>query len=397
MVRALLCGATVCLALTACASSGLKMELPGEYEELVATAQADSNDAVAHYNAALAHWSKRDWEAVERELREAIAIEPQYADAYFALAFLPHAQLEELIDRERETGDPTLISGKMADAELAYRRAVMIDPLVNRRLIAGIGGKACVPGTVIWVGNNAHIIGYCSETDRTIDVFLEGKYQEAYDRFNEVQREAGERNARLPDAFYWYRGLASAYLGRYGESLNDLSALLVRAERREQVDSTMFEPLATNELRYSMAYVEYLSGQYPRAAQLFNEVLEYDLGLYMAHVWRAEMLERTRSWYDAAYERRKALELDPENTSLMRDLAITLWRSQRAEEAAEVLFEAVELNPRDPWLSYYLGHALDRLDRPDEAREQWQRFVAIAPSGMAEEVAEVRARLGATP
>jgi Flp pilus assembly protein TadD len=55
------------------------------------------------------------------------------------------------------------------------------------------------------------------------------------------------------------------------------------------------------------------------------------------------------------------------------------------------------MNPRDSRIPYLLGMVLTQLGKESEARVAFQRFLDIAPSGYADQIQEVKARLVATP
>ena len=56
-----------------------QFRLPVKLEELERRAKADSNDAAAHFNVALAYWNAKRWADAERSLRLAITIDSRCA------------------------------------------------------------------------------------------------------------------------------------------------------------------------------------------------------------------------------------------------------------------------------------------------------------------------------
>jgi Flp pilus assembly protein TadD len=75
------------------------------------------------------------------------------------------------------------------------------------------------------------------------------------------------------------------------------------------------------------------------------------------------------------------------------DLGATLLQAGRAAEAPEPLQRAMSMNPRDARTPYLLGLTLSQLGQRNPAREAFIRFLAIAPSSYAAQIAEVRGRL----
>lgn len=80
------------------ASAAQRIKLPDKLDKLEARAQAHSNDAAAHDNLALGYRSKERYDDAERAMRMAVEIDPQFAEAYLALAHLPYARRPDLWD-----------------------------------------------------------------------------------------------------------------------------------------------------------------------------------------------------------------------------------------------------------------------------------------------------------
>jgi Flp pilus assembly protein TadD len=84
---------------------------------------------------------------------------------------------------------------------------------------------------------------------------------------------------------------------------------------------------------------------------------------------------------------------NPDDAVLLTDLGQTLLRAGRMEEAAEALQLAMATNPRDPYPPYLAGITALRLDRRQDARQAFERFLSLAPSRFATQIAEVRDQL----
>jgi tetratricopeptide (TPR) repeat protein len=65
---------------------GQSLKVGEKLEVLEERAHKDSCDAAAQYNVAMGYLSKEKYDAADQALRRAIAIEPQFADAYLALS-----------------------------------------------------------------------------------------------------------------------------------------------------------------------------------------------------------------------------------------------------------------------------------------------------------------------
>ena len=77
------------LLLAAGAAGNAQQAASADIRTLQARASADSNDPLAHYNLAIAHLSKKNYQEGEAALHKAIALAPQFAPGYFYLAGIP--------------------------------------------------------------------------------------------------------------------------------------------------------------------------------------------------------------------------------------------------------------------------------------------------------------------
>ena len=100
-------------------------------------------------------------------------------------------------------------------------------------------------------------------------------------------------------------------------------------------------------------------------------------------------------WPQAVAERRRAVETNPDDASLLTDLGVALGRSGDFESAATTLREAAAANPRDARPLFWLGIAELQLKRNAEAREAFTRYLAVAPSRHAQQIAVAKEKLAA--
>jgi tetratricopeptide (TPR) repeat protein len=360
-------------------------------QELESRVARDSLDPLAHYDVALGYWVSRRFDEAEHCLRRAAAIEPKLAAAYLGLAYLPYARRPKLWKEEDRKKVPTEWVGRLEESERLFRRAFMVDPMVDLKVY----GLVVPPRGKIVVGRNA------TETYAAIiqgfESFWDGQYAKSFSWLEQALKRIGRgKPDKVPEALLWYHGLAAAHIDLYDPALESFRTLLVRALDRERTDTLLRSfTLPSNQIRYVLATIARRAGRTDEALALYQETLANDLGLYMAHVQLAEIYEQRREWDLAILERRRALEAHPEDPSLLFDLGYTLARALRFEEAAETLREAMRANPLNARVPYTLGLVLLRLDDRDGAREAFRRFVAIAPSRFSSQVGEATRHLAA--
>lgn len=368
---------------------------------LEARAVADSNDPLAHYDLAMGFWDQKRWNEAERSLNQAIAISPNYADAYLALSQLTLKRgAKYWREREKKIGEEAARTEFLASLT-HYRRAFLLNPLVDLRLM----GKVDLAERVQFVVINGRLLildapSWAHDLERAINSLNTGKYEEASARIEKLvaKKPFQGDNQNLPDQLLWWRGLIAAHRDSFAAAVDAFAVLTGRAKAREQ-DSTASDasPMRTNDYRFILATMLFLDRRYPQAIPTFRRALEVDLGLFVGHVQLARMHEARGEFAEAVAERQLAVAVSPDNSDLLVDLAGTMIRGRRFGEALEPLAEAERLNPRDPRIPYLLGVAREELEQRGASDSAYARFLAIAPSRFAAQKLEVSRRLQARP
>lgn len=172
-------------------------------------------------------------------------------------------------------------------------------------------------------------------------------------------------------------GLALETLGRSEEAVKHLQTLI--AARPDDVDALS------------------ALGNIYRSRKLFAEASEsYDKAIAKIAVpgranwdlfyFRGIARERTQRWPEAEADLRKALELLPEPLGRERALVLNYLgyslvdKHLKLDEALDMLRRAVELRPRDGYITDSLGWAYYRLGRYDEATRELERAMELRPS-----------------
>lgn len=369
-------------------------------EDLERRARRDSNDAVAHYDLAMGYWARKKWDLADRELRTAVAIAPSYADAWLALSAIFEAQGERYHnERIERLGEDSVRAAYEASARY-FRRAFQLNPLVDLRVLGRAEPRRGIFVPIKFGNRFGYIIPappWEKDLVRGLNEVRQGRYPEAYRRLTELaeDRRFGGNDMDLPAEILWYRGLAAAHVSEFDRAIRDFAILTRRAFDRESDTTYNGPPLATNDYRYILATLLYLAGRHDQAVPVFQRALEFDLGLWAAHVQLARMHEGAGRLPEALAERRLAVAANPDEAEPHVDLAMTLLRGGQNAEALQSLGTAEELNRRDARIPYLRGVVAYHVGDSAQGRAAFGRFLAIAPSRMTEQVAEVRARLGA--
>jgi tetratricopeptide (TPR) repeat protein len=106
-----------------------------------------------------------------------------------------------------------------------------------------------------------------------------------------------------------------------------------------------------------------------------NSTLQNNLGYLL--------LEKGGDLQEASDLIEAAVKQDPQNSSVMDSWGWVLFKQGKYEESEKALRKASELNPFSPDTRMHLGEALLKLNRPEEAVEQWERALAFIFPGRA--------------
>lgn len=367
-----------------------RIKLPVQFEELQRTAARDSNDAVAHYNLALGHWSRESYDDAEHCLRQAIELDARLAPAYLALSYLPFARNVDLWKDLPEV--PVEWEETMREADRLYERAFMIDPVVELKIVGAVVPKR----SVLWQ-HNPILADFYEHWLQAFDDFRDARYEDAYFRFNRFIEDVGGRGRleRVPPAFIWFTALSAAHLERWDDARQLTEHLLVEALGRSSEDELTYLPVQENGYRYLLAYLHQQAGDHDRAVSLYQAALERNFGLYMAHVRLAEIHEVRGDATAALRERRLAVEASPDDASLVLDLGIALAKAGRIGDAKDAFAQASSVQPRDPRPHYFLGLLHQMEGSAGEARESLERFLELAPERFGPQIRDARARVAA--
>jgi Flp pilus assembly protein TadD len=102
-------------------------------------------------------------------------------------------------------------------------------------------------------------------------------------------------------------------------------------------------------------------------------------------------------WDKAGSEAQAAVDADPDDASLLLDLAAIDREAGHLPEAATALKKAQAVDGRCPEVYYRLGLVSQDLNQAADARAAFTRFIALAPHRLDSEVADAKQRLATLP
>jgi tetratricopeptide (TPR) repeat protein len=172
-------------------------------------------------------------------------------------------------------------------------------------------------------------------------------------------------------------GLALENLGRSEEAVKHLQKLIT--QRPDDVDALS----ALGNIYRSRKLFADAADTYDKAISKIASPGRANWDLFY---FRGIARERTKRWPEGEADLRKALELLPEPLGRERALVLNYLgyslvdQHLKLDEALDMLRRAVELRPRDGYITDSLGWAFYRLGRYDDAARELERAMELRPS-----------------
>jgi len=365
-VHALGAAAFCVSALGGCSGSGgLAAPLVNErLGVLQARLAADTNDPVAYYNVAMGLWSEKEYDRADGELRQAVALDPEFALAHFAIALveLPN---ESHWKRIRRQGGDTAVAQEARYREREYTHALMIDPFLDVRAL----GLFRQPYDSVYLNLTATMTW--------------------------LRDRRGLIRDSMPRSLVWVHSIAAAHSNHLPDAIADIQALARTSRQRDLSGTVSATPLETNNYLYMLAALLQRTGHVEDATRVYLEVLTGDVANYEAHVQLAHLYEAATDWGHALEQRRAAVEVYPENHCLQMDLGVTQYHAGVLPDAEQSLRDAREAGPRDYRVYYWLGVVQQARREKADARATFETYLRLAPARDSVRVAAVRQQLAA--
>jgi len=370
--------------------------LERKLQDVEVWAREDTNDAERQYFLALRHWREHHWRQTDSLLRLAVKLAPRYTDAYLALYLLPYARRPSLWSEEGRGRVPDSWKSIVDEAHGFYQRAIRIDPMVNLQIMS-IAFEIKEPTAADLTAQQ--YMDYQRYYAWFVDLGF-GRYRSARDRLRKLGQsvyDEAKHPDRVPDYILWYRGLAEAHTLQLDSAIANFRVLLERSLKATQRDEIIHVPMRDNEYRFVLANLYDYAGKSDSALALYQEALEHDLGLVMAHRYLAGIHDRAHRPEETLLELRRAAEISTDDPVAPYELAVALFNAGLLVEAEEPLRQAVAINARYSPPYYLLGRAAEDAGRTTEAREQYTRFLARAPLRMEDMRGDAQRRLEGLP
>jgi Tol biopolymer transport system component/tetratricopeptide (TPR) repeat protein len=311
--------------------------LSGEERELLLRRETENANAYQAFLKGRYLWNRftpDDFSRAAEQFREAIALDPNYAQAHVGLAdYYNWAAIFGL-------GSP---SENFPLAKSSAIRALEIDESLAEAHAALAFTNLCYDWD--WVG--------------------------AEQRF----RRSLELNSNYGPAHQWYSNLLAAQ-GRFEEAINEVKRALE------------INPLSMMD-RSMVGWTYYHARQFERAEREVRAALEIDRNFSNCHLMLGFIYERMGHYEESVAALQKANELMPGSVVPMWPLAYTLASSGRRNEAKAILDRLKELSGQRYVSPYFIAvvhtglgeyeEAFEYLDKALAARDEWLLWLAVEP------------------
>jgi tetratricopeptide (TPR) repeat protein len=137
----------------------------------------------------------------------------------------------------------------------------------------------------------------------------------------------------------------------------------------------------------------YSAGQRERAEAEFQKAARDDPRLATPHIYLGRIARERGDMTTASRELQTAISLEPTNSVALREMGSYLLAARNYELARRFYVRAIEANPEDRTAQGFLGCALARLGRMEEAN----RWLTRAGQGAWSPCAQIRAMPGGAP
>jgi len=154
----------------------------------------------------------------------------------------------------------------------------------------------------------------------------------------------------------------------------------------------------TDDLYFQLGAAHERSKDYAQAEKYFKKCLELapDNAAalnYLGYMWaeRGEHLREARKLIE------KAVKLEPKSAAYLDSMAWVLFKLNEPKPALDYLLQAIKLSEEpDATLYDHLGDIYAALQQHEQAREAWQKSVAIEPSDAIKKKLDASAPKGPT-
>jgi len=337
--------------------------LPIAIDEYRQALQLDSNLAGAYYNLGEAYFKSHDFNSAVESFKSAVKLDPQYKDAYLRLGNL------YMIDRKH-----------YPQAKVMYEEYLKIDQS-NPDVYLSLGKALYYIGDFENAIQNLKKAEELGSEKEQIYLFMGMAYQEnkdyqqtlkAYDQYVMLKEKENPNAWEQNDAEFWMKK-GRAHLAM-GDSLN-LERGSLALNKAVELDSTTTEAFCT------LGYTLYKQEKHKDAIHFFDKCIEFTRGdVFNPLVYLAYSYIALGEYNESVSPLLKALELQPENVSIKKTLAVVYYQQKDYEKAVELYPAVLEEYPDNCEAVGQYSYSLVMLQRYKQAIPHLRKSIGCYPN-----------------
>jgi tetratricopeptide (TPR) repeat protein len=167
-----------------------------------------------------------------------------------------------------------------------------------------------------------------------------------------------------------------------GSEIGNLGAGLRKGQNfRRMLNAAALNP-HDGEAQYQLGLIYQQRRQYTEAIERFRKAVEIDPGETDAHFQLGRIAREQGRLADALAHFQMVMDQDDKHSQneILRELGAVYLAARQYQDAWRFLTDYIERRPYDPEGLYYLGQALEGLNRGAEAREAYARAAEAVSS-----------------
>jgi tetratricopeptide (TPR) repeat protein len=304
--------------------------------------------AQAHYNLGSVLQDQKKFPEAEAEFREAIRINPDFAQA--------HNNLGSVLRGLK----------RLPEAETAFREAIRIKidyALAHNGLGSALHDQKKLPQAEAEFREAIRI-----KSDFALAHFNLGNALRDQKRFREAEAEFREAIRIKPD-------LAEAH--------NNLGTILNDQKKWSEAEAEYREAIRLKddylEARCNLGNVLAHQQKWSAAEDAYHEAIRLKPDFPEAHYNLGNVLAGQKKWPEAATEYREAIRLKPDFPEAHYNLGNVLAGQEKWPEAEAEYREAIRLRPDDPKAHHNLGNVLRARKKFPEAEAEYREAIRLRP------------------
>lgn len=365
-------------------------------------ADADTNSAATYFNHGVARLPTRPAEAAAA-FYWAARLKPGWAEPLYgrrvALLMTDTRRLVRYMEDDRGT----IRSPEVQAIDSLQLRALTLNPFMVQQfdqpmlrayMTESVRDNMRRGGGEDNVVLAAHLVeNWLQSTDPSMRAWVaysQGRFPKALEEYERSLRRA--RPHARPQ-IHTDLGRIHYFTGNMNKAVEHFTAAAAEMRKQEARDLVfIYQSKALMEHSAGMVYQE--MGNLAAAQEAYGRALQEDLSYGPAHRALSNLALARGDTATAVSEMALAAELSPSDASLSVAYAAMLLRTGKAAEGVEELQRAAKLEPLFATPRLLLGKLYDHSNFPDEAREHYRAYLALAPR-TDPELAAVRQRVAA--